>query len=176
MFDGALLTKITIWFALAGYVAGVAFMLIARERDSLRRVARNVWTIGYAFFLAHVFCAFNYYYLWSHSIAYTETARQTAEVMGEPYGGGVFVGYVFTLLWLADVIWWWLSPQTHKQRPRILSVAFHAFLFFVIFNGTVVFKHGMTRIIGIIVFLALACLWLMKRNAKSRKGLVEIGG
>ncbi len=176
MLDGALLTKITIWLALAGYVAGVALMLIARGRDDLRYVARNVWTVGCAFFLAHVFCAFNYYYLWSHSIAYTETGRQTANVVGEAWGVGVYVGYVFTLLWLSDVAWWWLSPQTHKQRPRILTVAFHTFLFFVIFNGTVIFKYGMTRIAGIIVSLALVCLWLMKRNAKSCKELVEIGG
>lgn len=168
-----MLTKITIWLAIIGYVAGIALMVVPK-RD-LRDAARNAWTIGCAFFLAHVFFAFNYYYQWSHSIAYAETGRQTAEVVNGNWGAGVYVGYVFTLLWLADVLWWWLSPTSHKQRPKIIKVAFHTFLFFMIFNGTVVFKSGMSRLLGILLTLTLIGLWFIKRNDKNKE-LVEIGG
>lgn len=168
-----MLTKLTIWFAIMGYIAGIALMVIPK-RD-MRDAARYVWTIGCAFFLAHVFFAFNYYYFWSHSIAYAETGRQTALVVGGNWGAGVYVGYVFTLLWSADVLWWWLSPLSHKHRPKILTVAFHTFLFFMIFNGTVVFKTGMSRLLGILLTLTLIGLWFIKRNDKNKE-LVKIGG
>jgi hypothetical protein len=156
MGTGALLTKITIWIALIGYVTGIVLILVERNRNGVQRMARNAWTLGCVVFLAHVFCAFNYYYKWSHAVAYTETGRQTAEVVGEGWSVGVYVGYVFTLLWLSDVVWWWLSPQTHKRRSRILTAALHTFMFFIIFNGTVVFKSGMSRLLGVIIFLTLA--------------------
>ena len=176
MKTGALLTTITIWLALVGYAAGLASLIVAQGRNSLRKKARNFWTFGCAVFLAHVFCAFNYYYEWSHVVAYNETARQTVEVVGEGWGVGVYVGYFFTLLWSGDVVWWWLSPQTHARRPKILTATLHLFMFFIIFNGTVVFKSGMSRLLGVILSLTLIGLWLMKRNAKTKKELVEIGG
>lgn len=169
---GSLLIKITIWVALAGYFAGVVLMLLG---SGFRRAARIAWTFGCAVFLAHVFCAFNYYYEWSHAVAYFETGKQTAEVVGENWGVGVYVGYAFTLFWLADVVWWWLSPQTHERRTRILTAALHAFMFFIIFNGTVVFKSGVSRLVGIIFSLTLIGLWLVKRNNKNKE-LIEIGG
>jgi len=175
MSKGALLTAATIWLALAGYVAGAVLMLLARRRNDLRLNARLAWTIGMAFFLAHVFCAFNYYYDWSHQTAYLETERQTKEVMGSGQGNGVYVSYLFTLVWLADVVWWWVSPLSHERRPRFLTAAFHLFLLFIIFNGTVIFKSGMSRVLGLLICVVLFCVWLITRSDK-HKELVEIGG
>ncbi len=174
MSKGAFLTAATIWLALAGYVAGAVLILLSIQRSHLRLNARLAWTIGCAFFLAHVFCAFNYYYDWSHQTAYLETERQTIEVMGSGQGNGVYVSYLFTLVWLADVIWWWLAPLSHRQRPRILTFILHAFMLFIIFNGTVIFKAGLSRVLGLSFFVLLFCVWLITRKSKG-KTLVEIG-
>ena len=38
----------------------------------------------------------------------------------QPYvgaGGGIYFNYGFTLLWIADTIWWWAAPQRRAGRP-----------------------------------------------------------
>lgn len=165
MYEGALLTKITIWFALCGYVAGLFGLLILGRRPKWFQRARLLWTFGCAWFLAHVVCAFNYYYDWSHTTAYIETARQTAEAMGSAFGGGVYISYVFTLVWVADVLWWWSSPRSYKGRPRFLNAILHGFMFFIIFNGTVIFKTGPIRWLGVFISISLFCLWWLSRNS-----------
>jgi hypothetical protein len=157
---GELLAKLTIWMALGGYTVGASALLLARRHPGLRRWARPAWTFGCAWFLAHVFCAFNYYYDWSHTTAYLETARQTAEVRGTSSGGGIFVSYAFTLAWVGDVLWWWLSPRSHEHRPRLLTALLHGFFFFIIVNGTVVFESGPARLLGVaICAVLLVSLW-----------------
>jgi hypothetical protein len=152
---GEWLTKVTVWMALLGYAGGAACLLLAR-----RRAARLLWTAGCAWFLAHVLCAFAFHYGWSHATAYAETARQVGEVTGARAGGGVFVSYLFTLLWAADVAWWWADEAGHRRRPRWLTAAWQGFFFFIVFNGTVVFEHGPARWLGVVVCGGLALLWL----------------
>ena len=172
MITGEFLTRITIWIALAGYAFAAITGLLAGQRPQWQRRARWAWTIGCAAFIAHVFCAFNYYYAWSHRAAYRETARQTAEVFGLDWGGGVFVGYAFTIAWVTDVVWWWLGRESRQQRPRYLVIAWHAFFIFIIFNGTVVFETGLVRWLGLALCSALALLlWrnAAKLNLRSRE-------
>ena len=157
---GEMLTKVTIWLALMGYAAGAAGLVLARTGPQWRRRARLAWTVGCAWFLAHVLCAFAFHYGWSHATAFAETARQTRAVTGAEAGGGVFVSYAFTLLWAADAAWWWLDEAGHARRPRLLTALWHAFFFFIVFNGTVVFEHGPARWLGLVVCGGLALLWL----------------
>jgi hypothetical protein len=86
---GELLTRLTIWLALLAYAAGAGTLLLARSRPSWLTRARWMWTCGCGFFLAHVVCAFSYYHGWSHAAAYRETARQTGEMTGLRWGGGI---------------------------------------------------------------------------------------
>lgn len=162
---GELLTRATIWLALAGYTVGAAALLLSRRQPALRRTARWAWSFGCAWFLAHVFCAFNFYYRWSHEVAYLETARQSAQVTGSSSGHGIFVSYLFTLAWFADVAWWWLSPQSHARRPAFVAAIWHTFLFFIIFNGTVVFESGLARLAGLLISAVLLTSWLVARHA-----------
>jgi hypothetical protein len=157
---GETLTKVTVWLALLGYAAGAACLLLRRRRPGWSGAARLAWTFGCVWFLAHVLCAFAFHYGWSHAAAFRETARQTREVTGAESGGGVFVSYVFTLAWAADVLWWWLDEPGHARRPRLLTAVWHAFFFFIVFNGTVVFEHGPARWLGLLICVGLALLWL----------------
>ena len=139
-----LLTLWTVRLACIFYVAA----LLTRSRW--------FWTAGLAAYLAHVAAAFNFHHHWSHAAAYRETARQTAELFGVQSGYGIYFNYFFTAVWLADVVWLWTGPASHRTRPRWISTAIHSFLAFIFFNATVVFATGWTRWLAVAATALLA--------------------
>lgn len=160
----------TIWSVRAAallYVAALALRL-ATSSASGRRTARLAWTTACLFYVAHVYGAFQYFHGWSHAAAYDETARQTAELFGIQWGGGLYFNYAFTIVWLADVIWWWCATEQYEKRPRWISAAIHAFLAFMFFNGLVVFASGFSRWLGVVATPALIFLWWRSRMAARR--------
>jgi hypothetical protein len=171
MDSGAIFTKLTIWVAVAGYAAGAAAFALSRGRRVWDATARLTWTAACAALLVHVASAFHFYHAWSHGSAYVETARQTGEVVGFDWGGGLFINYALMTLWFVDVAWWWLGGlDSYRRRPWPLVAAWHGFLIFIIFNATVVFKDGLTRWAGLGVCLGL-CLagWLVVRDGLTRR-------
>ena len=86
--------------------------------------------MGCVAYLGHVYSAFQFYHGWSHASAFEETARQTRETVGWEVGEGLFVSYFFTLVWLADVIWWWLAGAENylSQVPRLHNCLARVFL------------------------------------------------
>ena len=164
---GELLTKLTVWLAICAYACGAALLLVARGRAHVLARARWVWTIGCALFLAHVVCAFGFFHRWSHDAAYRETARRTAEMTGLHWGGGIFLNYLFAAVWLADTLWWWLAPASFARRPPWLASSWHAFFFFMVFNGTIVFGKGPVRWFGAAICAGLAFVWWRSRVAGS---------
>lgn len=159
MESGELITRVTIWISIAAYVIGtVAFAARGKPADSLTRVA---WTIACAALGVHYLSAFEFFHHWSHQSAYLETARQTEEVFGINWGGGLFINYGMLALWTLDVGWWWLAGlDSYRNRPRSLVFAWHALLIFIIFNATVVFKTGLLRWIGVFVTMTLLISWI----------------
>jgi hypothetical protein len=164
---GELLTKLTIWLALLAYTVGTGLWLTPRHAEHSLSRARWAWTIGCAFFLVHVACAFSYFHHWSHADAYRETARQTAELTGWPWGGGIYINYVFAAAWLAVVLHSWLAPERFRTSRWI--AAWHGFVFFMMLNGAVIFVHGPTRWLGILLCTTLAVLWLRHWRSRARK-------
>jgi hypothetical protein len=67
-------------------------------------------------------------------------------------GEGLYISYLFTLLWTADVAWWWLAPQRYARRSNWVGRSLHVFMAFMIFNGTVIFESGGTRVAGALGF------------------------
>jgi hypothetical protein len=157
---GENLTRWTIRLALGLYVLAVAVRLCARQRPAWLREARLAWTLGCIVYLAHVACAFQFYHGWSHTAAYRETARQTAERFGLDWGGGLYFNYAFTAAWVADVLWWWRGIAAYEARPRWLNATVQGFFAFMAFNATVVFASGLVRWLGLAASLGLAALWL----------------
>jgi len=130
-FDKAL----TIWSARAAallYVCGLGLILWRRWRP-----ARLSWTLGLSAYLFHVWCAFQYFYQWSHALAYRETARQTAELFGIAWGGGLYLNYLFTGVWFADVVLSWLRPAWWQARSAWF-IAVNLYLGFMFVNATLV--------------------------------------
>ena len=174
MSSGEFFTRLPVWIVLAGYFIGSAVFALAPKRRKWRSIARLAWTIGCVGLLAHVACAFHFYHGWSEESAYRETARQTAEVTGINWGGGLYVNYAVVLCWVIDVTTWWRRGlDAYDRRPTLLVVLWHAFLFFIIFNATVVFKTGPLRWVGVCISLALACLWLYSRRQDTSRFEME---
>jgi hypothetical protein len=162
---GELLTRLTIWLALIAYGIGAA-MLLASSAPAWRLRARLIWTLGFLFFAAHVACAFAHYHGWSHAAAYRDTARQTADLTGLDWGGGLYINYLFALAWLADVLSWWIAPQRFARRPAWLTILWHSFFLFMVINGAVVFGKGPVRWLGAAICVLLASLWWRTRSTR----------
>ena len=161
MSRGEFLTRSTIWISMLAYTIGCVVFAASRGagRDGWARLA---WTIGCAALLVHFISAFHFYHAWSHTAAYVDTARQTAAVIGSNWGGGLFINYAVAILWIADVGWWWFAGvSAYRRRAWWITLAWHGFLIFIIFNATVVFKHGLTRWIGLLVSLILCLSWAL---------------
>ncbi len=161
---GEFLTRWTIRLALVCYVFCLAATISRRgaaERPS-NEIIRVVWTLGCIFFIAHVLAAFGYYHNFSPQAAYDDTARQTKEQLGFAFGGGIYFSYLFLVLWILDVAWRWLGPAT---RPAWFDWPLHAFMFFIAFNGAIVFEGGVSRAAGIVACLLLSALlaWRLYR-------------
>lgn len=142
------------------------FYCLALAQIIRRRPARVYWTIGCAFYLAHVAAAFHYVYHWSHSVAVQETARQTQAIFGMNWGGGVWFNYAFTVIWSADAFWWLAAPKSRAARSAWLNTAIHSYLAWMFINGAIVFPTGPTRWVAAAaaVVLLLAKVFFPARN------------
>ncbi|HEX4146536.1 MAG TPA: hypothetical protein VHY91_23750 [Pirellulales bacterium] len=159
---GDLLTRNTVRLSLAWYAAAVGWMLFLEPEDwaagtARGRLVRWCWTWGLVCFLVHLAMAFHYFHHWSHADAFART-RQVSGV-----GEGIYVSYLFTLLWAADVAYWWVDPQGYAGRPAWIARSLHTFMLFIVLNGTVVFESGPIRWAGLLGLALLAVAWWMAR-------------
>jgi hypothetical protein len=117
-----------------------------------------------------VFSAFQFVHQWSQDDAYAHTARETAAKVGIDWGGGLYINYVFIVLWAGDVAWWWLGPASYRRRPRFVAVLLHAFLAFILFNATVIFKEGWLRYAALAATIALTLTALCRPELRTWNG------
>ena len=149
---GEAIVRGSVWFALLCYPAGP--WAVALRSPGARRTARVVWALGCLAFIVHTISSFAVFYDWSHRVALTETARQVEELTGTASGGGLYLNYLFGLLWCVDVVRRLRAGGDSDVRPRWPWLLFHGFFLFMIFNATVVFEDGATRVMGGAVTLA----------------------
>lgn len=160
MNTGELLTRLAMWLTLGAYGLGATLFWATPGQPRIDRQARLIWTVGCLTMLAHVAFAIHFYHGWQHDSIVRETARQTAEVFGVYWGGGVYINYLLLLGWVADTIWWWTRGlDAYRQRPAWLTALWHGFLLFIFFNATVVFKTGILRWLGVLLCASLALFW-----------------
>jgi hypothetical protein len=156
---GESLTRNTVRVSLGWYFASLMLMIRMGTGDRtgttpIGRLARWCWTWGAVWFLVHVGFAFHFYHHWSHAEAFERT-RQISGV-----GEGLYVSYLFGLVWAADGAAWWLAPARYAARSHWIDRVLHFFMLFMVFNGMVVFESGPIRVAGIAMFVALAIAWL----------------
>jgi hypothetical protein len=146
----------------------VAFYLLRLAADVLiadpvrrDRWARWAWTLGCAVYLVHVAFAFQFLHHWSHAAAVEHAARRTFEVVGFEFGAGIFVNYVFTLLWIADVVLWWRRSLAGRSTGPVYYWVIQAIFAFMMFNATVVFGPAFWRWVAVAALVALVLLRLL---------------
>jgi hypothetical protein len=155
---GEILTLWPVRISAALYVGAECAWILRKDAP-----ARRAWTAACALYVMHVVAAFHFYHAWSQQSFYRETARRTAEVFGIGWGGGIYVSYLFTDLWIADAFWWWWRGLAkYRSRSGWIGVTIHLFFAFMFFNGTVVFGLGWVRWLGIVAAAALTVLWLTR--------------
>ncbi len=161
--QGEWLTRNTVRVSLAWYALALVLMMRLEPADwrvetPRGRVARWCWTLAIGSFLVHLAVAFHYYDHWSHAHA----VERTRQVSG--WGEGIYVSHLFTLLWVADGLWWWLRPAAYARRPIIVDRALHTFILLIVFNGMVVYETGLIRYAGLALFALLALRWCQARG------------
>lgn len=173
---GEFLTRSTIWITIAAYTIGCASFALPGRKSRWDAAARVAWTTGCASLIAHIICAFQFYHGWSHESAYRDTARQTEEVFGLNWGGGLFINYVLLIAWVVDIAWWWLSGlDSYRSRPWPLVAVWHGFIVFIIFNATVVFADGIVRWVGLCICASLCFAWFLIARQWSTRTQVTLG-
>ncbi len=160
---GEMLTRNTVRLSLTWYALALCLMMTLSPADwraetPRGQAARWCWTWAIVVFLVHLAMAFHYYHQWSHASAFERTRQASGT------GEGVYVSYLFTLMWAGDALWWWISPASYAARHRWLHRALHAFMLFIVFNGMVIYEAGGIRWAGLLMFAGLAAVWLATRG------------
>ncbi len=115
------------------------------------------------FLWAHVASAFQFQHGWSNAGAYAHTAAKTAEFSGIDWGGGLYFNYLVMFVWASDAAWWWIAPESYRQRPAAVNRLVVGFILFIAFNATVVFGSGVPRWVALAVSAGLLVLrWKRK--------------
>jgi hypothetical protein len=141
------------------YALRLAADFLVVEPTRRERWGRWAWTAGCALFLAHLALAFHFRHHWSHADAVAHTAERTKAVVGISWGGGIYFNHAFAVLWVADVVWWWIRAARHQPTPAAVYWTVHAIFAFMFFNATVVFGPPFWKWI----VLAAACLLIAAR-------------
>ncbi len=167
------LTRGTVWLALSLLVAG-EFVGAKRPLGAeMPRQGRWLNRLGFAAFLAHMVAAFSFYHGWSQAAAYADTAEKTAASVGWNSGMGLYFNYAFALVWLGEIVWNAVSTRGYVGRACWITAGVRAFLFFMIFNGAVVFAHGLARWFGFVLCLLLAGCWWPRRSRTTESGPLQ---
>ena len=154
---GDLLTRVTIWLALALYAASQ----VARRPSAAKTGELAFWLLssGWVLYIAHVLLAFDTHYSWSHATAYAETATQTEALTGWRWGGGLYVNYLFSAVWGVELCWWRWARERYEGRATWLELVIRGFFLFMIVNGAVVFVSGPQRWLGVATVGVLLVAW-----------------
>lgn len=153
---------VTIWLALAAFTAAEAGRRPAFSGRPPARWLDAVSLAGLTLLIVHIALAYGVRHGWSHDAAVRATADQTAAVYGLDWGGGLYVNYLFALVWAIDAWQWSVSPGAAAARPPALHWALRLFYGVIIVNGAVIFVPGPRRGLGVAVVLALIGIWRRK--------------
>ena len=97
----------------------------------------------------HIAIAVGSVHEWSHAAAIEATAIQTESVYGLRWGGGVFVNYLFAIVWALEA--WWRTRSRAFSESRFARWMIRTFYVVVVFNAAVVFARGSTRAAGAVL-------------------------
>lgn len=152
-------------------VACVCLRYLFRLRDPQPIPARSEcwsWAVGLAFYLAHVALAFHIVHDWSHSAAWQHTAQETARVTGINRGEGVWVNYLFTVIWAMDLARIIRANRIRTATSRRVDTVIGGIFLFICVNATAVFGPAHYRPIAVMAGVLAWIVWYRgtRRNAR----------
>jgi len=121
-----------------------------------------VWLLGAMFAMAHSWGALMTFHHGSQEAALESTAEQTEQLLGFRFGLGLYVNYLFVVVWLGDAAFRLLAPKRYILLPNWYRHSVIGFLVFIAINGAIVFKSGWIRIIGVGCVCLLGILALIR--------------
>lgn len=132
-------------------IASASLLLHRRDRAKFaesRFLVRLVFTAGLIAMLVHLAVAFHLGHGWSHAHAFDRTEQSSG------FGPGIFVSYFFVLLWIVEAVWMWLAFDCYLDRSPWVNRLIAGFMWFVLFNASVVYGSGPIRWLGAIFLTA----------------------
>lgn len=148
------LARWTIRVSVACYVVSVTARLHGRHRIATRPIVM-LWVTGCVFYLVHMLLAFHAFHDWSHRDATRFTAEETYRMTGIRRGDGIWVNYLFAVVWIADCFRLDNSRRRFVATSRRVDAAITIFFALMMFSATVVFGPPLYRVL----FVPLALLW-----------------
>jgi hypothetical protein len=158
---GELLVTWSARVVVAFYLLRLATDVLIADPTRRDRWGRWAWTAGCLVYLVHVAFAFQFLHHWSHAAAVEHAARRTLDVVGFEFGGGIYVNYVFTLLWVADVGLWWRRSRAGTPVSPIYYWAIQAIFGFMMLNATVVFGPAFWKWVAVAALVAILGLRML---------------
>jgi hypothetical protein len=156
----------SIWIALGLFALAEAGRTRLASPGGPARWAWGAWTAGGVLVVVHVLVALDLRYNWDHALAVSETARRSAEVYGSTWRGGVYVNYLFVLVWFGESWRWRRAQQRDRRLSPAVTWALRGFFLLIIANAAIVFVvHSASRVAGVLLVAGLLWVWLGRDNS-----------
>jgi hypothetical protein len=140
----------------------IAFAAELRGAKSTHRIVSIVWLLGALFAMGHSLGALWTFHHGSQAAALESTAEQTQQLLGFRFGAGLYINYLFVVVWLFDAMLRSITPTRYVMLPRWYRATLNGFLIFIAINGAIVFKSGWIRAIGIVCVVLLCGLAVVR--------------
>lgn len=152
---------VPVWVSLAAWWIGA----VARfgESETARRWYSWCWLIGSTAMWVHILGSYVVVHDWSHAAAIEATADESQRVTGIRAGWGVYVNFVFAILWSTYSV---MLVRRRHVPPRVDPLVFW-FLAAMVSMSTIVFEQGWIRWIGIAAISTLVYLAARRRKPKT---------
>jgi hypothetical protein len=144
---------------LAATIAWALSECVRLARPDGWRTARLLWSVGAALACLHTIAALHFNYEWNQAAALEATRRQTLDVTGLDWGGGLYVNYAFVALWLVDAIASWVRPPSYALPSGAYRTVLMLIFLFMFVNSAIVFAKGVGRAVGIVAVLSVLLAW-----------------
>jgi hypothetical protein len=151
----------------------VAWLLVfsgARRSARGTLIWRAAWTAGCITLGIHVLTAMHFEHGWSHAGALRHTARQTLEVTGIDWGGGLYFNYGLLLLWTIDVGLLWIGRDRSVRFRKPVRRMNEWACAFIVLNATVVFGPSWWLGVAALFGLSGVVVWRANRPVRDAPG------
>lgn len=173
MIDQATGEWLLVWTIRLSMLCYLSRLFIVVQRGWTARIPSRIecifWSLGCVLYVVHVVCAFAFAHDWSHQTAFDYTAIETQRIAGVRRGEGIWVNYLFTVVWIADAIRLAIAHRRRLQTSRKVDWAVHVFFGFIVFNATVIFGPPIYRWASIVVMVVFAVMLTQRKLQSSEQ-------